>query len=114
MSKLNTTKTKKECTDAAYQFLLFTVHNDSCGKVMFSQACVKNSVHRRVGVCPKKCWDTPPGRQPSWQTPPQVDTPQADIPWADIPPNTTGYGQQAGGTHPTGMHSCLVNNFSQG
>ena len=21
--------------------------------------------------------------------------------------NTTGYGQQAGGTHPTGMHSCL-------
>ena len=21
--------------------------------------------------------------------------------------DTTGYGQQAGGTHPTGMHSCL-------
>ena len=29
--------------------------------------------------------------------------------WADPPPppqSTTGYGQQAGGTHPTGMHSC--------
>ena len=24
------------------------------------------------------------------------------------PPDTTGYGQRAGGTHPTGMHSCLV------
>ena len=22
--------------------------------------------------------------------------------------DTTGYGQQAGGTHPTGMHSCIV------
>ena len=25
--------------------LFITVHNSSCGKVMFSQACVKNSVH---------------------------------------------------------------------
>ena len=24
------------------------------------------------------------------------------------PGDTTGYGQRAGGTHPTGMHSCLV------
>ena len=23
------------------------------------------------------------------------------------PRDTTGYGQQAGGTHPTGMHSCV-------
>ena len=23
------------------------------------------------------------------------------------PPSTTGYGQQAGGTHPTGMHPCF-------
>ena len=40
--------------------------------------------------------------------------PEADTPWAD-PPGTRGrhppaqcmlgYGQQAGGTHPTGMHS---------
>ena len=35
----------------------------SCGKVIFSQACVKNSVHR--GLC------TPPGQTPSpRQTPP--------------------------------------------
>ena len=29
---------------------------------------------------------------------------------ADPPRDTTGYGQRVGGTHPTGMHSCLVNN----
>ena len=35
------------------------------------------------------------------QTPPG---PEADT----LPPaDTTEYGQQAGGTHPTGMHSCL-------
>ena len=44
-----------------------TVHNSSCGKVMFSQARVKNSVHR------ERC--TPPRHTPLWtdtsrQTPP--------------------------------------------
>ena len=50
--------------------LIFTVCNSSCGKVMFSQVCVKNSVHR--GVFANACWDTHPylGRHP-----PQVDTP---------------------------------------
>ena len=28
---------------------IFTARNSSCGKVMFSQACVKNSVHREGG-----------------------------------------------------------------
>ena len=28
---------------------IFTVRDSSCGKVMFSQACVKNSVHRGGG-----------------------------------------------------------------
>ena len=29
--------------------------------------------------------------------------------WADPPPSdTTGYGQRAGGTQPTGMHSCYL------
>ena len=76
------------------------------------------SVHR--GVCPIACWDTPrppadtppPGQTPlSWadtaplgRHPPQADT----LLWADIPPTQCmlGYGQQAGGMHPTGMHSC--------
>ena len=34
--------------------LVFTVHISSCRKVMFSQACVKNSVHRGLGG-----WCTP-------------------------------------------------------
>ena len=35
--------------------------------------------------------------------------------WAEPPPSqsdTMGYGQRAGGTHPTGMHSCLAKFFS--
>ena len=32
-------------------FDIYTVRNSSCGKVMFSQVCVKNSVHRGSCVC---------------------------------------------------------------
>ena len=32
----------------------------SWAKVIFSQVCVKNSVHRGEGVCLSACWDTPP------------------------------------------------------
>ena len=31
-------------------FVIFTVRKRRCGKVMFSQACVKNSVHGGGGV----------------------------------------------------------------
>ena len=65
-----------------------TARNSSCGKVMFSQVCVKNSVHGG-GVYPS----IPLGEHP---------------PTGKTPPTTTAYCQQAGGTHPTGMHSCLV------
>ena len=66
-----------------------TVRNSSCGKVMFSQACVKNSVHRA---------DThPPGRHIPGQTPPPP--PQADTP---LPPKMA---TAADGTHPNEMHS---------
>ena len=70
----------------------------SCGKVMFSEACVKNSVHKGAGggVCPSVCWDTPG----------QIHTPSplGQTPhWANIPPTATA----ADGTHPTGMHSCF-------
>ena len=48
--------------------LIFTVRKRSCGKVMVSQACVKNSVHRgEVVYIPEA--DTP--RRP---TPPLADT----------------------------------------
>ena len=77
----------------------------SWAKVIFSQACVKNSVHRR-GVCLSACWDTTP--------PDQADTPpdQADTtprPGRSPPgKQTPAYGLRAAGTHPTGMHSCLL------
>ena len=54
------------------------------------QACVKNSVHRRGGVCPIACWDTTPlARQTPWQGRPpwQGDPPgKADPPWQGDPP----------------------------
>ena len=63
----------------------------SWGKVIFSEACVKNSVHR-VGVCPIACWDTPPGADPP--PPDQIQ----------VPPGTR-YRHPT--THPTRMQSCL-------
>ena len=56
--------------------------------------------------------DIPLGRPPG-QTPPWADTPTF---WADTPPlgrhppaqYMLGCGQQAGGMHPTGMHSCYL------
>ena len=51
---------------------IFTVRRPNCGKVMCSQACVKNSVR---GVYPSMCWvgcvaDTP-----------QADTPRRPLQW---------------------------------
>ena len=50
---------------------------------MFSQTCVKNSVHRGREVYTPVGRHTP-GRHPPWQT-----------------------ATAAGGTHPIGMHSCF-------
>ena len=100
-------------------------------KVMLSQVSVC------PGGCLPHCMlgYTPPMGKPPWtdtrkgaDTPPhQADTPRANTPQADTPtlgrhphlgrhppadPAPTqcmlGYGQQAGGTHRTGMHSCLI------
>ena len=69
----------------AFNAWFITVHKRSCGKVMLSEACMKNSVHRR-GQIP----DTshPPGRHPSWQDTPTGQTPpgQADTPLGRHPP----------------------------
>ena len=83
----------------------------SYGKVMFLDLHL--SVILFTGGCLPH---TPPGRTPpSGQTPPvqtlpRADTPRGDtlFPWADSPPPVQcmlGYGQQVGGTHPTGMQS---------
>ena len=48
--------------------------NEVWGKVIFSEACVKNSVHGGGGVCLSACWDTtprdqtsPPGSRACWE-----------------------------------------------
>ena len=87
--------------------------NEVCEGYVFTPVC--HSVHRRA-VCLSACWDTPPGsRHPlGADTPwsrhyPGADTPQSrHPPRADIPPcavHAGRYGQQAGGMHPTGMHT---------
>ena len=77
--------------------LIFTARNSSCGKVMFSQACVKNSAHR-AGCLPHCILG---------HTPRQTHTPSGQT---SPPPPDGYYGircQQAGGTHPTRMHTCF-------
>ena len=54
------------------------------------------------GVCPSACWDAPP--QDQRQTPPHRGQRQAHTTPGAV--HAGRYGQQAGGTHPTGMHSC--------
>ena len=59
--------------------------NEVCEGYVFTPVC--HSVHGGGGdVCLSACWDTPPG--------------------ADIVRHAVRYWQQAGGTHPTGMHTC--------
>ena len=98
---------------------MFTVRKQSCGKVMFSQACVNNSMHRR-----RRCTQGEVGRHVTGQTPPAGRHPrQADRhptgqtpPWqADIPPTenlcrhppTPEMANAVDVMHPTGMHSCF-------
>ena len=107
-----------ECTVNIYRA------EQSCGKLIFSQACVKNSVHVGVSAV-NACWDTPPSTdtpqgRPPWadtprrhppgrhlprQTPPGRHLPWADTPRADTPNPAPPTATAADGTHPTGMFS---------
>ena len=61
-----------------------------------------------LGADPPPGSRQPPGADPWHQTPPRPDTPsRADTPHAV---HAGRYGQQAVGTHPTGMHTCFVLN----
>ena len=90
---------------------LITIRKRSGGNVMFSQACVKDSVHKRGGVSQHALGQThtpgrhplPPGRHPlpPWANPP--DRPPCPVHAGIHPPPTA---TAAEGTHPTGMHSC--------
>ena len=76
---------------------------------LFLHRSVSHYFHRE-GVCPSACWDTLPRTRS--RHPPRTDTlweqnPQA-APSEQTPPAQCMLGnkQQAGGTHPTEMHTC--------
>ena len=93
----------------------------SCSKVMFLHLSVilftGGVCHTPLGRHPPEQTPSgrhPPGRPPLGRQPPWTDnlpgqTPPGRLPRAYIPPAQCmlGYGQQAGGTHPTGMQSCF-------
>ena len=56
-----------------------------------------------VGTPPRQVHPAPPGQVPLWQVPPCRYTPRHVFPLCQC---MLEYGQQAGSTHPTGMHSC--------
>ena len=112
---------------------LLPPENEVWGKVIFSEACVKNSVHGegsasvRAGIPPPWTRHHPLGPAPQDQAPPHwtkhptgpstpLDQatplgPDPLSPWTRHPPcavHAGRYGQQMGSTHPTGMHSCLL------
>ena len=75
---------------------------------MFSQV----SFCRQGGVCLwfGGCLPLVPGGVCLGRHPPWTDIPLPSACWDAHTPaaDTTGYGQQADGTHPTGMHSCFT------
>ena len=58
----------------------------SWGKVIFSEVCVKNSVHGG-GVCLTACWDTSPGADTTQKQTPREQTPlwEQTLPWSRHP-----------------------------
>ena len=84
--------------------------NEVCEGYVFTSVCPSTR-----GVCLSACWDS----RPPWDTthPPGADTPlRADTPPPQSRPpqarhplctvHAGRYGQQVGGTHPTGMRTC--------
>ena len=93
---------KKTCISLLLLYKFFpAMHNyrpqQSWGKVIFSEACVNNSVHRGDGL---------PQCMLGYQTPPPRS--KHPLPGNRHPLFTVHagrYGQQVGGMHPTGMHT---------
>ena len=73
----------------------------SCGKVMFSRACVIPSVHGGAWVCLGEICIH--GGMPMGGLHPGGSA----LGVGHTPMDTTGHGHRAGGTHPIGIHSCL-------
>ena len=80
--------------------------NEVWGKVIFSQAGVKNSVHGggsvllHAGITPPLARRPTPGKE--------IRPGKADPPQGDPPPGKDGRYGQRGSMHPTAMQSCFV------
>ena len=74
------------------KYFLLPPANEVWGKVIFSEACVKNSVHGGGGSASVHAGIPPRPPSPEQAHPPGTE-------------HAGRYGQRAGGTHPTGMQS---------
>ena len=129
-------------TECKYKFTF--LNSNSSEKLVLELSCVGSTylppaTKLRQGyvltpVCQSFCsqgggvWHThtPPGQTPPGQTPPGADTHRPVHAGIHTPSPVhagihtplvqcmLGYGQQVGGTHPTGMHSCLTEKSSHG
>ena len=108
-----------------YIVYIFTARNEVCEGYVFTGVCL--STGRVPGQVPpgqlhipSQAGTQPPAGTIPEQVPPlpgrythpgrYTTTPGRYTPWEGTSPwpqCMLGYGQQAGGTHPTGMHSCL-------
>ena len=91
------------------------IHRVHCCRphTKYGEGSVFHSVHKiwRGGLPLPSMhhWSHDQGLCTEWQTPLPPNKGKALFRPPPNPPgkDTTGYGQQAGGTHPTGMHSCI-------
>ena len=103
-------ETETKANFYSIQYTCLPPANEVWGKVMFLHLCVILFTGGR-GVCPTPSGCRPPrvGQTPWMQTSRVGQTPPPGCrhpglgrpPWMQTPP----YSQQAGGTHPTGMHT---------
>ena len=94
------------CEGYVFTGVCLSTEGGGPGQVPPRQVHPPSQVHPQAGTHPPGRYTPrqvpPPGRcTPAWVGTPPTGTP----PW---PQCMRGYSQQAGGTHPTGMHSCIV------
>ena len=95
---------------SVYVYWLFRFGRECNCSLLYKRSLGKGNIF--IGVCQEFCSQGggsashPPGPG----TPLRADTPQDQAPPLGAE-HAGRYGQRAGGTHPTGMQSCLINKF---
>ena len=104
------------CLLCQYSWLVFLPPaNEVCEGYVFTPVC--QSFCSQEGCLPQCMLGYTHPHPLGADTPPGADTPgNRHTPGADTPPCTVHagrYEQQAGGTHPTGMHTCYIDFWRQ-